>query len=265
LSAPGNQDRTCIRIDHQRDADGVWRLDPTALEAACTPATRMLLLCHPQNPLGRDFTADELRAIGAVCRRRDLVLISDEIHCQLVLDTGRPFVSPATLDADLAARTITLLAPSKTYNIPGLACAFAVIPDRNLRTRFQRACAGLTPEITPLSLAACTAAYDHGEAWRQELLSVLRQNRDRVLATCQTTGLPCSRPEATYLAWLDVRGLGLPAGGEKAHFEQHGVGLHDGALFAAPGWLRLNFGCPPALLGRQLSALAAGVRAARPA
>src|SRR5690606_23467021 len=150
-----------------------------------------------------------------------------------------------------ARRTITLMAPSKTWNIPALYCAFAIIPDDTLRRRFTRAMRGLVPTPNVLGLVATEAAYRDGDAWRQALLAYLRGNRERVLdAVARMPGLSATRPEATYLAWIDARGL--DEADPASFFEAAGVGLSDGAPFGLPGFLRLNFGCPRATLDEAL-------------
>ena len=250
LSAPRFSGRALQRVElaHQ---DGRWHWDMAALSAAATADTRLILLCHPHNPVGRCWTKGELQALADFAAERDLIVCSDEIHCGLILDKDKRHLPFARLSPDAARRSITLLAPSKTFNIPGLGCAFALIPDAMLRRRFRQAMDGIVPHPNVLGLAACEAAYREGEAWRRELIAYLAANRDRVAATvaaCPKLGM--SPVEATYLAWIDVRGLGLadPA----RHFEVHGLGLSDGADFGAPGWLRLNFGCPRATLDEAL-------------
>ncbi len=232
-------------------SDGRWGWDFAALEAALTPSSRLLLLCHPHNPVGRAWERAELEAIAAFCQRHDLLVCSDEIHCGLILDEHRQHLPLAMLDADLANRSITLMAPSKTYNIPGLGAAFAVIPDATLRRRFIAAARGIVPDVNVLGLAATEAAYRDCEDWRSALLQALRSNRDRVeAALAGMPGLAVSHVEATYLAWIDARGLGVddPA----AFFEAAGVGLSSGVDFGLPGWVRLNFGCPQATLDAAL-------------
>ena len=167
----------------------------------------------------------------------------------------------ATLSPELAARTITLMAPSKTYNVPGLGTSLAIIPDAGLRARFNRAAAGIVAEVTCLGFTACEAAYRDGEPWRQELLAYLRGNRDYLLDALPRAlpGLKLEAPvEATYLLWMNVAELGVadPA----AHFERRGAGLSDGAPFGArPGsHLRLNFGCPRAMLEEAVRRMASG-------
>jgi cystathionine beta-lyase len=147
------------------------------------------------------------------------------------------------------------MAPSKTFNIPGLGCAFAVIPDPTLRRRFLRTMDGIVPHVNVLGLAACEAAYRDCGDWHRALIAYLAGNRDRVEAAIGALGpVAMTHVEATYLAWIDVRRLGLdhPA----AHFEAHGLGLSDGRDFGAPGWLRLNFGCPRATLDEALTRFA---------
>jgi len=233
-----------------------WEWDLPAVEAALSPATRLFLLCHPHNPVGRAWDDGELGALADLAERRDLVVCSDEIHAGLVLEPGlrhRPF---ATLSADAARRSITLLAPSKTFNVPGLGCAFAVIPEPSLRGRFKRAMAGIVPHVNVLGLVACEAALRHGAPWHRVLLAYLRQNRDRVLAAVAAMpGLVTTPVEATYLAWIDARGAGL-ADPHRA-FEAAGVGLSDGKDFdrgeACRGFVRLNFGCTRATLEEALA------------
>lgn len=254
LSAPRLSGRALRTVPLRQADDGRWGWDFAALEAAAaTPGfdSRLLLLCHPHNPVGRAWDDAELAALADFCARRDLIVCSDEIHCGLLLDADRRHRPWATLGADAARRSITLMAPSKTYNVPGLGCAFAVIPDGALRRRFTQAMQGIVPHVNVLGLAACEAAYRDCDAWHGALLAYLRANRDRVqAAVAHLPGLAMSHVEATYLAWIDARGLGVvdPA----AHFEAAGVGLSNGAEFGLPGWVRLNFGCPRATLDAAL-------------
>lgn len=261
LSAPANTGRVLQRVELVQ-RDGRWQWDWAALEAACTPSTRLLLLCSPHNPVGRVFDEDELRRLAAFAARHDLLVCSDEIHCGLVLDEARPHRVLAALDEATARRTITLMAPSKTWNIPGLYCAFAVIPDAALRRRYRYAMRGIVPHVNVLGMVAAEAAYRDGDAWRQALLAYLRANRDRVLeAVVAMPGLATTSPEATYLAWIDCRAMMATRGIDDpvAFFEAAGVGLSDGRHFGAPGWLRLNFGCPRATLDEALRRMAAAL------
>jgi cystathionine beta-lyase len=243
-----------------------WEWDLAAVDSALAPSTRLFLLCHPHNPVGRAWDDAELAAIAELCERRDLVVCSDEIHAGLLLAPGRRHRPFATLSPSAARRSITLLAPSKTYNLPGLGCAFAVVPDPALRGRFRRVMAGIVPHVNVLGLVACEAAFRHAGPWHEALLAHLRRNAERVReAVAAMPGLSMAPVEATYLAWIDARGAGL-ADPQRA-FEAAGVGLSDGKDFgtgdAYRGFVRLNFGCPQATLDEALArmrrALAGGL------
>ena len=255
LTAPGLAGRELISVPLV-EQQGRWEMDLEALEQAITPRTKLLMLCSPHNPVGRVWSREEQLALADLVERHDLIVCSDEIHAGLVLDNDTPQIPFATLAPELARRTITLLAPSKTYNIPGLGCSFAVIPDKQLRQAFRDVMTGIVPHVNLLGYTATLAAYRDGEPWRQALLGYLRQNRDLVLEVIQAVpGLKTWPVEATYLAWVDARGLGVadPAG----LFEQAGVGLSDGVPFGAPGFVRLNFGCPRSLLEQALERMKA--------
>ncbi|WP_412478348.1 MalY/PatB family protein [Azonexus sp. IMCC34839] len=260
LSAPRLSERPLKRIELAL-TDGRWGWDLAALEQATTSHAELFLLCHPHNPVGRCWRREELSALADYAERHDLIVCSDEIHCGLILDEDKRHIPFASLSPEAAKRTITLMAPSKTFNIPGLGCAFAVISDPTLRRRFHRAMDGIVPHVNVLGLAACEVAYRDSADWHGELLDYLRSNRDRVTAAVHgQKGAKMAPVEATYLAWIDVRELGLdkPA----AHFEAHGLGLSDGTDFGAPGWLRLNFGCPRSTLDQALERFRTAVAAA---
>lgn len=266
LTAPVNQGRRTTGAALVLDsANRRWDADWDALERAVTPHARVFFLCNPHNPVARVWRRDELARLGEFCLRHNLVLCSDEIHCDLILD-DLPHTATGALGGDIAGRTVTLLSPSKTYNLAGMSTSLAVIPDPQLRTQFRRAAAGIVAEVTNLGYAACEAAYRHGEPWRRAALDYLRGNRDHLLdfIARELPGVRVEAPiEATYLAWLNVEALGLkdPA----AHFEKHGVGLSDGRFFGAkPGaYVRLNFGCSRATLAEALARMKTAV-AARP-
>ncbi len=250
MSAPKNGARASVSVPFVL-ADGRWTIDWDALERAVTPRTKLFYLCNPHNPLARVWRREELVRLGEFCVRHNLVLCSDEIHCDLILDPAMPHIPTGLLSPEIAARTLTLMAPSKTYNVPGLGTSLAIIPDPALRARFLRANAGIVAEVTCLGFTACEAAYRDCEPWRQALLAALRGNRDYLLETIarDLPGIRVEAPvEATYLLWMNVSALGLA--NPLAHFEQHGVGLSAGEPFgAAKGThLRLNFGCPRATL-----------------
>jgi cystathionine beta-lyase len=253
LAAPGRADR--VRVDVPL-ADAAGTIDFDALERVIAPGTRMLMFCNPQNPTGRVYRAGEIEALADFCARRDLVLCSDEVHCGLVLEPGVRHVPAATIDPAFARRTITLIAPSKTYNIAGLGCSLAIIPDPALRRRFQAARAGFVPGVNTLGLSAALAAWRDSADWHDALIAYLRANRQRVAAAVAAhPRLSMAPPEATYLAWIDARGL--DARDPAAACEAAGIGLSDGREFGAPGFLRLNFACPRSTLEAGLERLAA--------
>ena len=265
LTAPKNSGRVARAVPLALDRTvGLWGINWEALERAVTPRTKLFFLCNPHNPVARVFRREELARLAEFCLRHGLVLCSDEIHCDLILDPALPHVPTGTLGAEIARRTITLMAPSKTYNLPGLGTSLAIIPDPTLRARFVRATTGIVAEVNCLGYTACEAAYRDSEPWRQALLTYLRGNRDFLLefVARELRSVTIEAPiEATYLAWLNVERLGLPH--PVTHFETHGVGLSDGVFFGSPRgqYVRLNFGCPRATLAEALrrmqSALAA--------
>lgn len=241
FTAPTHMGRKCVPVP-LGEKNGRWFMDLDRFAAAITSRTRMVMLCNPHNPVGRVFNREELAGLMDLCHRHDLVVCSDEIHCGLILDSGMPHLPVAALGEDAARRTITLMAPSKTYNIPGLGCAFAVIADPDLRRRFKKAMAGIVPDVTVMGYAATLAAYQEGDAWLAALLAYLRGNRDYLLEEINTLpGLSMATPEATYLGWIDTRESGIATPGK--FFESAGVGLSDGKPFGGEGFVRLNFGC----------------------
>lgn len=272
LSAPGLAGRNLLTQSLVRQPGG-WHWDFPAVSATLSahPASRLFLLCHPHNPLGRAWHDEELQEIAALAERHDLVVCSDEIHCDLMIDRARRHRPFATLSASAARRSITLMAPSKTYNMAGLGCAFAVIPDAVLRQRFRAAMRGIVPHVNALGLAAAEAAYGDASAarWHAELLDYLRDNHAQLrAAVAQMPGLHMTPVEATYLAWIDAtefcrrQGIRQP----QHFFAAAGVGLSAGAEFALPVtgagghqenpaqyFLRLNFACPRSQLRRALA------------
>jgi cystathionine beta-lyase len=237
-----------------------WTFDFDRLEAMITDKTRLFILCNPHNPVGRVFTREELHQLAAICLRHDIVICSDEIHCSLILDDDKPHLPTATLGPEVAARTITFMAPSKTFNLPGLGCAFAVISDKKLRTRFKRSMAGIVAHPNLMGYTAAMAAYTECADWQAALLDYLRGNREVVTrAVGEMAPLSMGPVEATYLAWIDLRASGI----EKPiqFFEAAGVGLQDGVEFGGAGFARLNFGCPRSRLQNALARMKAALEA----
>lgn len=265
LSAPINQDRQLITAElsaELRDGRLYYGFDDAAFDAAITPRTRLFMLCHPHNPVGRVFNWDELNRLAAICERHDLIICSDEIHCDLLLD-GRQHTPMATLAPDIAQRCITFMAPSKTFNIAGLGASFAIIQNPELRRRFKQAMRGIVPDPNILGLTAALAAYRDGDDWLRALLVYLAANRDYLVESVARylPGIRSTVPEATYLAWLDCRDAGI-AGNPQEFFLHHaGVALNDGATFGpgGEGFVRINFGCPQAMLAEGLERMRAAL------
>ena len=259
ISAPDYAERELIKVPLCLDGQDRWTLDIDAMEGAIQAHTKIFVLCSPHNPVGRVFSKQELTALADFCERHDLIIISDEIHCDLVFDAEAKHTLTASLSGQIAKRTVTLMAPSKTYNLPGLACAFSVIENAKLRAQFRKTIRGIITEVNCFGYAGITAAYNHGEPWRQALLSYLRYNYNFIYDFIQKE-IPeiTFRPmESTYLAWLDVSKLGIknPVG----YFEKHGVGLSDGTPFDGQQHLRLNFGCPHSRLEEGLEKVKAAI------
>jgi len=239
-----------------------WEWDWDALERAVTPRTKLLLLCSPHNPTGRVWTHSELQALAEFAARHALTVVSDEIHGGLVLDMDKRHIPFASLSEDAATRTVTLMSASKTFNLPTLGCAFAIASNPELRARLKRVMAGIVHHVGGLGYTATLAAYRDGRPWQLALLDYLRGNRDLMeRALCAMPGLKTWHVEATYLAWIDARSLGNEQGVDEPFkfFEAAGVGLYDGALFGTPGFLRLNFACPRAVLSEALRRMQAAI------
>ena len=209
-------------------------------------AARAFFLCNPQNPGGTVFTRAELLRLAELTR--DALIVSDEIHCDLILDRDARHVPIASLAPEISRRTVTLMSPNKTFNIPGAGCAWALIEDAGLRKKFAADVdAHVMPSPSLFGYLGALAALKHGEAWLAAQLDYLRGNRDLVE---QSIGLPMAHVQATYLAWLDCSTLGLANPAE--HFLKHGVALSPGSQFGEPRFARLNFGTQRALLKKAL-------------
>lgn len=263
LSAPGYSGRRVVSAPLVRDSAG-WLWDfPTVDAVLRTSRAKLFLLCHPHNPTGRVWNEDELWQIALLAEKHDLVVCSDEIHNGLILSPYHQHRLFATLSPELAARTITLMAPSKTFNIPGLGCAFAIIPDSRLRRGFRDAMHGIVPHVNALGMVATEAALTSCDDWQAALLDYLRGNLRAVEhGVAAAPGLAMRPVEATYLAWIDAREFASDRGIDNParYFEQHGLGLSDGADFGAPGFVRLNFGTRRALLDQALERLRQATR-----
>jgi cystathionine beta-lyase len=239
-----------------RRGDGSYEIDFDGFEAAVSDRTRLFILCNPHNPAGRAFTPDELGRLADICLRRNILLCSDEIHCDLLFP-GVSHTPIASLSPEVARRSVTLMAPSKTFNIPGLHCSFAIAPDAGLRAKLSKPGAADFADVNLLGFVATLAAYRHGEGWLREVLAYLDTNRAMVVDYIQREmpRLAIRAPEATYLAWVDCRGSGIPGSPYQFFLDRARVGLSDGQAFGTggAGFVRINFGCARATLMEALT------------
>ena len=238
---------------------GRWVWDEDFLASAAKPNSRLLFLCNPQNPGGTIFTRDELGRLAAYAEKHDLVVCSDEIHADILLDEGKPHVPIASVSREACRRTVTLISPNKAFGFPGAGCAFAIIEDPDLRRAFSSDHHATVHDPSVFGYEAALAAYRECGEWLEAQLSYLRANRDTVeKSIASIPALKMAHVEATYLAWIDATGLGVADPYE--HFLKNGVALSPGAQFGAPGFVRLNFGTQKALLEQALKRISSASR-----
>src|SRR5690554_7972500 len=247
----------------QNSDTGQYHMDLDHLEqCAARPEARILTLCSPHSAVGRVWSEAELSEVLAIARRHQLVVISDEIHCDLTY----PDKQPHTMLAKLAGpddALVTAVAPSKTFNMPGLGLSALVIADPERRRAMKAVFNSMhLPQCNPFSIAGFEAGYRHGAQWLDQLMAYLQGNRDYVLEQVagRLPGITAAEPDGTYLMWLDCRGLGLDDTGLKKFFvQQAGVGMNPGISFGEPGsgFMRLNIGCPRAILAQVLERIEA--------
>jgi cysteine-S-conjugate beta-lyase len=235
---------------HQR-----YEIDFDALEASITPRTKLFMLCNPHNPVGRVYERWELERIAEICLKHDLIICSDEIHCDLLYE-GRQHIPIASLSPEVAARCITMHSPSKTFNTPGLGCAYIVIQNPQLAELIQHAATAIISFVGPMGFAATIAAYTECDPWLNDLLDYLKGNRDYIVdyvSEC-LPGVSVTQPEGTFLTWLDCREAGIEGNPYKFFLDKAKVALNNGTDFGrgGDGFVRLNFGCPRSTLVQAL-------------
>ncbi len=234
-----------------RRADGTTDVDFDRFEQTLGDGGRMFILCNPQNPTGRVFSRAELERFASLCLKHNVIICSDEIHCDLVFAPHR-HTPIASLAPEVAERTVTLMAPSKSFNVPGLQCAFAIIPNDDLRRRFVAAGMGLVPHVGAFGVEAALAAYEHGQPWLDAALSYLETNRGIVDRAVRDSfaNVSAVAPEGTYLSWLDCRAASVKGRPYRFFLDEARVALSDGLMFGpeGAGFVRLNFACRRATL-----------------
>ena len=253
-----------------RLSDGRYTMDLEDLERKIDDRTKLLILCSPHNPVGRVWTREELKALAELCARKNLIVVSDEIHADIVMP-GRRHLSFASISEDAASRTLTCLAVSKTFNLAGLCTANVVIPNSRLRQGFLAMAGNLGLGTSNLfGIVAQEAAYSKGEPWLEELILYIEANYRRLVSALAEAApeievLPL---EGTYLAWMDCRGLGLADPELKEFFlRKAGVWLDEGSKFGEPGqgFMRMNLACPRATLDEALARIRKAAAARRSA
>lgn len=249
--------------------DGSYEIDFDSFSTTITDQTRLFMLCNPHNPVGRVYRRDELLRLADICLREEVLICSDEIHCDL-LYRGYEHIPIASLDPEIAHNTITLMAPSKTFNIPGLQFSFAVIQNPELREVYQKSGRGLAGWINTLGWVAAQAAYQEGQEWLEQVMAYLQANRDFLFEYVrdELPGINMTSPQGTYLAWLDCRDSRANDeidGEQNPHrffLQRSRVALSDGAIFGVggEGFVRLNFGCPRSILAEALERMKAALQ-----
>ena len=241
-----------IRVENGQDIN--YEIDFDAFEATITGQTSVFVLCNPHNPIGRVFTRDELARMAEICLKHDVIICSDELHCDLLFDDHQ-HIPTASLSPEIAANTIALFGASKAFNIPGLKLGFAVIQNPDLYQRFEK-WSHTVSGVNVLGYPAMQAAYEHGQAWLDDLLAYLQANRDHAVDYIKThlPQIGTTTPEGTYLLWLDCRNAGIEGNPHEFFLEQAKVAVNDGGAFGrgGEGFVRLNFGCPRAQLTQSL-------------
>lgn len=246
-TGPKKAERQALKIPFILEG-GQWLVDWEALEQAfCSGGVSLLLFCNPHNPVGKVFERWELEKLAALCLEHGVKICSDEVHNDLILGDEK-HISIASLSKEVADQTMTLMAPSKTFNIAGLGCGFAVIANDKWRQSFRLSMRSITPGVNPMGFVACQAAYEHGEEWRRALIAYLNKNCDLVedFVRSHAPRLSMERPQATYLAWINASGLGVES--PYRHVKSYRLGLSAGAPFGDEQYLRLNFACPRSVL-----------------
>jgi cystathionine beta-lyase len=250
---------SCVEINGRKlllnqliEKNGVYSIDFEDLERKMKDGAKMLILCNPHNPVSRCWTREELEWIGAKGLEHGVLIVCDEIHCDLVHDSYR-HIPMATLSEEIAANTITCIAPSKTFNLPGLFTSSVIISNDSLRRKFKLALEKIHLSPTPFGIVASEAAYRDGEEWLRQLMAYLKTNTGIVkdFLTAEMPAITVSPAEATYMLWLDFRQLGIPDPELKRRLiEKAGLGFVDGPTFGpgGEGFQRMNIACPRSTL-----------------
>ena len=239
--------------------DRTYRMDLEDLERkASDEKTKVMLLCNPHNPAGRVWTREELTAVGEICIRHGVTVVSDEIHCELVY-SGHRHIPFASISDDFLRHSVTCVSPSKAFNIAGLQIANIIAPDETMRRRIDKAInINEVCDVNPFGVIATMAAYNEGEEWLGQLLDYLWQNYQFLVEFCRTQlpDFPVARLEGTYLAWMDCRALGIGSEElEQLLVDEAKLWLNAGTMYGAEGegFMRWNLACPRSVLEQALA------------
>ncbi len=228
-----------------------WAIDFDLFENTVAQGVKLFLLCNPHNPNGHVFTRIELEQIAKICIKYDVLLCSDEIHCDLILDDTKNHISIAGLNKEIENNSITLLSPSKTFNIAGLGCSFAIIPNPEIRAKFQKGMFGIMPMVSSFAFEGAFAAYAYGNYWLKALIPYLKSNHDYFLENInKIKGLEMKPLEATYLAWVNYEELKLENFTQT--LEEHGLGVQDATIFGSKYHFRINLATPKSNIEKAL-------------
>jgi len=263
---PAIRNNGCHIANNQlRLINGHYEIDFDELEGKFNPKAgmmplpsraRMMILCSPHNPVGRVWTREELIRMGEIILRNNAVMVSDEIHCELLFK-GSTHIPFASISKEFEQYSMICMAPSKTFNLAGLHASSIIIPNDELRSKFVEASDGIVPSVNILGLTAMEAAYRNGDGWLEQLLSYLQGNLEFLMQYLKERipKIKAIKPEGTYLVWLDCRELGLNPMSLRAFMKEKArVGLDDGFLFGSSGggFQRINIACPRSILEEAL-------------
>ncbi len=249
--ASDNMNRGRLNTD-LKNAEGRLELDYESIDQLMSEEIKMFFFCNPHNPGGTVFNQEEIKKLVDICEKNQTIICADEIHSDLIFEPGRKHLHLAQTNEYALNNSITLLSPTKTFNMQGLPCGAAIIPNPELRQEFRRNMRGIAAHIGVFAYTAAEAAYKYGEPWYQELMDYLGENRKLLKEEIsKIEGLSLYGPEATYLAWIDCSKTGLDDPSD--FFINAGVGVHRGEWFGDSQFVRLNFGCPRSRLEEALS------------
>lgn len=246
LDAPIRAGNELTRVP-LKNTEEYYEIDFDALQESLTPDTKLFYLCNPHNPVGRVYTREELQQVSAFAKKNNLIVLADEIHCDLTLD-GRKHIPFFSVDDYAREHSITFHAPGKTFNLPGVALAFAIIPNQELKEQYLKQAYALEGGGA-FNIEAAIAAYRDSDAWRDELVEYLKGNRDYVEQELKRRfpKAKFTHTQGTYLQWIDFRAYGADV--DNRFFQRHArIIVSGGDFFGQPGYVRLNFGCRRATL-----------------